>query len=183
MKEHPTQGPARNWREIKFYKRILELKNVRLIHPDFDSKFLFKNCELVISVGGTSSFEATFFGKPSLIFADLGYASIPSINKLNSYSELKQGITESLKTKVEAKFVLKYLEILNENSFDFDILGFETSYQNAFYMNGNLVDIEFNQLDFEKFLNEHKTELETVAKEFNKKIEQFKLIRTNEETD
>ena len=159
------------------------MKNVRLIHPDFDSKFLFKNCELVISVGGTSSFEATFFGKPSLIFADLGYASIPSINKLNSYSELKQGIMESLKTKVEAKFVLKYLEILNENSFDFNILGFETSYQNTFYMNGNLVDIEFNQLDFEKFLNEHKTELESVAKEFNKKIEQFKLIRTNEETD
>ena len=50
-------------------------------------------------------------------------------------------------------------------------------------MNGNLVDIEFNQLDFEKFLNEHKSELETVAKEFNKKIEQFKLIRTNEDTD
>ena len=50
-------------------------------------------------------------------------------------------------------------------------------------MNGNLVDIEFNQLDLERFLNEHKTELESVAKEFNKKIEQFKLIRTNEETD
>ena len=50
-------------------------------------------------------------------------------------------------------------------------------------MNGNLVDVEFNESDFEKFLNEHKTELETVAKEFNKKIEQFKLIRTNEETE
>lgn len=183
VKEHPTQGPARNWREIKFYKRILELENVKLIHPDFDSKFLFRNCELVISVGGTSSFEATFFGKPSLIFADLGYASIPSINRLNSYSELKQGIMESLKIKVEPRFVIKYLEILNQNSFDFDILSFETSYQNRFYMNGNLVDVEFNESDFEKFLNEHKTELETVAKEFNKKIEQFKLIRTNEETE
>ena len=79
--------------------------------------------------------------------------------------------------------VEKYLEILNQNSFDFDILSFETSYQNRFYMNGNLVDVEFNESDFEKFLNEHKTELETVAKEFNKKIEQFKLIRTNEETE
>jgi hypothetical protein len=183
VKEHPTQGPARNWREIKFYERILELKNVKLIHPNFDSKFLFKNCELVVSVGGTSSFEAMFFGKPSLIFADLGYASIPSISKLDSYSELKQGVMECLKIQVEPRFVLKYLEILDENSFDFDILGFETAYQNQFYMNGNLVDIEFNQSDFKEFLHEHETELDSVAKEFNKKIEQFKLIRTNEVTD
>ena len=49
--------------------------------------------------------------------------------------------------------------------------------------NTNKLSNQFNQLDFEKFLNEHKTELETVAKEFNKKIEQFKLIRTNEDTD
>jgi hypothetical protein len=50
-------------------------------------------------------------------------------------------------------------------------------------MNGNLVDIEFNQSDFKEFLHEHETELDSVAKEFNKKIEQFKLIRTNEATD
>ena len=67
VKEHPTQGPARNWREIPFYEDILKLKNVKLFHPEFDSKELLKKCELVISVGGTSSFEALFFGKPSLI--------------------------------------------------------------------------------------------------------------------
>ena len=183
VKEHPTQGPARNWRDIKFYKEILKLKNVRLIHPDFDSKLLFRNCELVISVGGTSSFEATFFGKPSLIFADLGYAIIPSIIKLNSYSELQQGIADCLKMKIEPRFVLKYLEILERNSFVFDILDFEASYQNKFYVNGNLVDVKFHEIDMRQFLSEHKAELDIVAKEFVRKIYQFNIIRTNKTSD
>ena len=46
------------------------MNNVKIFHPNFDSKILLKNCKLVFSVGGTSSFEALFFGKPSIIFAD-----------------------------------------------------------------------------------------------------------------
>ena len=183
VKEHPTQGPARNWREIPFYEDILKLKNVKLFHPEFDSKELLKKCELVISVGGTSSFEALFFGKPSLIFADLGYAVIPSINKINSYSELEKGIMDSLKIKVESKFVLKYLDILEKNSFNFDILDFEASYQNRFYMNGNLVDVDFHEEDMINFLNEHKIEIELVAQEFVRKIYQFKTIKENKISD
>jgi hypothetical protein len=174
VKEHPTQGPARNWRNISFYKEIIELKNVKLFHPNYDSKLLLNNCKLVISVGGTSSFEAVFFGKPSLIFADLGYEIIPSIKKLNSYSELKQAIIDSLKIQVNPNDVINYIEILEVNSFEFDVLDFETKYQNAFYMNGNLVDVNFYYKIMNKFLIENTKELEILANEFIKKIYQFK---------
>ena len=174
VKEHPTQGPARNWRRISFYNEIIKLENVKLFHPEFDSKSLLKDCELVISVGGTSSFEAAFFGKPSIIFADLGYSLIPSITKLNSYSELKQGIMNSLKLTINPNDVLDYVDMLEKNSFEFDIMNFEIKYQNSFYMNGNLVDVEFNERVMKKFLIENKDELEEVITEFIKKIYQFK---------
>ena len=174
VKEHPTQGPARNWRRISFYNEIIKLENVKLFHPEFDSKSLLKDCELVISVGGTSSFEAAFFGKPSIIFADLGYSLIPSITKLNSYSELKQGIMNSLKLTINPNDVLDYVDMLEKNSFEFDIMNFEIKYQNSFYMNGNLVDVEFNERVMKKFLIENKDELEEVTTEFIKKICQFK---------
>ena len=183
VKEHPTQGPARNWRKLSFYKQIMELKNVKLFHPDFDSKVLLKNCSLVISVGGTSSFEATFFGKPSLIFADLGYKIIPSIKKLNSYSELKQGIADSLKIKVDPNDVINYIKKLEDNSFEFDVLNFETKYQNAFYMNGNLVDVNFDHKIMNEFLLGNSQELKNLADEFIRKIYQFKAGTHNKNTE
>ena len=147
---------------------------MKLFHPNIDSKLLLDNCKLVISVGGTSSFEASFFGKPSLIFADLGYKIMPSIKKLESYSELKQAIIDSLKIQVNPKDVINYIKMLEDNSFEFDVLNFETKYQNRFYMNGNLVDVEFNERVMKEFLIKNKDELEVVTTEFIKKIYQFK---------
>jgi hypothetical protein len=85
--------------------------------------------------------------------------------------------------KIEPRFVLKYLEILERNSFVFDILDFEASYQNKFYVNGNLVDVKFHEIDMRQFLSKHKAELDIVAKEFVRKIYQFNIIRTNETSD
>ena len=183
VKEHPTQGPARNWRDISFYNEIIKLKNVKLFHPEFDSKLLLKNCELVISVGGTSSFEAAFFGKPSIIFADLGYSLIPSVTKLNSYTELKHGIMNSLKQTIDPNDVLGYVSILEKNSFEFDIMDFESRYQNTFYMSGNLVDVEFDEKMMNEFLIKNKNDLEIVTDEFIKKIYQFKTLENKIESD
>ena len=174
VKEHPTQGPSRGWREISFYEEIIKIKNVKLFHPNFDSRILLKNCKLLISVGGTSSFEATFFDKPSIIFADLGYAIIPSIKKLNSYEELNEGIRDSLKTNVNPNHVYNYIKTLEENSFDFDIMKISANYHNWFYMNGNTVDVVIENNKMKKFLLDNKTEFEKLSSEFIKKINLLK---------
>ena len=180
VKEHPTQGPARNWRDISFYTEIMNLKNVKLFHPDFNPKSLFQNCSLVISVGGTSSFEAAFYGKPSIIFADLGYTAIPCIKKLDSYEQLEQGIKSSISVEVNPQHVQNYIQILEKNSFEFDILNFESKYANWFYMNGNLVDIKFDSDKMKQFLNENKTELQNLALEFINKINQYENVSKSE---
>ena len=170
VKEHPTQGPARNWRDISFYTKIMNIKNVKLFHPNFNPKYLFQNCRLVVSVGGTSSFEAAFYGKPSIIFADLGYTAIPCVKKLNSYEQLKQGIEDCISVKVNPRHVQNYIQILEKNSFEFDILNFELKYANWFYMNGYFVDIKFDGDKMKQFLNENKNELQNLALEFINKM-------------
>ena len=180
VKEHPTQGPARNWRDISFYTEIMNLKNVKLFHPDFNPKSLFQNCSLVISVGGTSSFEAAFYGKPSIIFADLGYTAIPCIKKLDSYEQLEQGIKSSISVEVNPQHVQNYIQILEKNSFEFDILNFESKYANWFYMNGNLVDIKFDSDKMKKFLNENKIEVQKLALELINKINQYENVSKSE---
>jgi len=171
VKEHPTQGPARNWRDISFYKQIINIANVKLFHPSTDSTLLMKNSELVISVGGTSCFEAGFFGKPSITFADLGYSLIPSVKKLNSYDELRDAIKQCIKTNVEPNYIKKYVDLIEENSFDFDILDFQMKYLNQFYFSGNLVDVSIDEKQMELFLSDNEQILQKLASEFIKKIE------------
>ena len=146
------------------------MNNVKIFHPNFDSKILLKNCKLVFSVGGTSSFEASFFGKPSIMFADLGYALIPSIKKLNSYEELKEGIIDCRNIHVNPSHVYSYIKILESNSFDFDILNLDVKCQNFFYMNGNLVDVVIDDDKMKRFLLDNKNEFEKLSSEFINKI-------------
>ena len=118
VKEHPLQGPERNWRDTSFYKKIFSIPNVKLFHPSTSSELFMKNCELVVSVGGTSCFEAGFFGKHAIMFADLGYSAIPSVKKLNSYDELHDTINQCIMSTVEPNFVKKYVNSLNESELE-----------------------------------------------------------------
>ena len=69
VKEHP--GQKREWRNISFYKEILDIPNVKFIHPSVSSEELYKKCSLVITSGGSSGFEASFFQKPTIVFLSL----------------------------------------------------------------------------------------------------------------
>jgi len=170
VKEHPSQGPARGWRKISDYKEMLDIPNTICIHPSTPSDEILRKCSLVISVGGTSSFEAAFFGKPSIIFSDLDYSILPFIHKLPSVNELSKLIKKGLQSKVEPIYLEKYIKILESNSFQFDILKFRVDYQNHFYFGGNLIDVEITENQMEQFLSNHKDEVENLAEEYLKKI-------------
>lgn len=174
VKEHPSQGPARGWRKISVYKEMLKLPNVVLIHPSVPSKELIKKCSLVVTAGGTSSFEAAFFQKPSIMFADLGYTLLPSVYKINCLEELPKTIRLALMTKVEAHDVEKYVTMLENNSFNFDYPSFDLNFFHWFYYGGNLVDVDIPIAKMESFLIKFKTEIELLGNEHLKKIMQHK---------
>ena len=171
VKEHPTQGTARGWRTISDYNKILNLPNVKLIHPDVPSLELIKKSSLVITIGGSASFEAQIFNKPSIIFADLGYQQMGSVKKIDSLEDLPDAINSLVDSKVDIKKLSVYISSLLKNSFDFDYYGFQVRSGNKFFYNENLVDIEIEQNDMKDFLEKEKTNLEKLADEHIKKIE------------
>ncbi|WP_428324957.1 hypothetical protein [Nitrosopumilus sp.] len=173
VKEHPTQGPVRGWRDIEFYKNIMSIPNVRLLHPSLDSEKLIQSSSLVISIGGTTSFEAAFYEKPSMVFADLGYNVLSSVTKINSITELPTLILSSLKNSVSAVELDSYVRLLENNSFSYDYLEFELLYHKEFYHGGNLVDVEIPEEKMVSFLTKHKEKLEFLTSQYIKKIELF----------
>ena len=169
VKEHPTQGSGRDWREISQYKALQNNPKVRLIHPSVPADEIIKKSKLVISVSGTIALESAFLNTPSITIADNDYTLIPSISRLNSKNELQGLIENSLEKKVEPSSLGKYLDILEENSFIFDYLEFQVSYFNHFYFGGNLVDVEISESHMKEFLVK-KQNLENLAQEFKKKM-------------
>jgi len=171
VKEHPSQA-LRDWRSISEYKEIRDIPNVTLIHPQIPAEELYKKCSLVIAVGGASGFEAAIYQKPSIIFSDFGYSMLPSVEEVKSIVDLPQIIRKSLQKKLDPSDLDRYLIFLENNSFDFDLVGFFLKYQNSFYLGGNLLDNEISTSKMEIFLDNNKLELEKFALEYIKKITQ-----------
>ena len=169
VKEHPTQGSGRDWREISQYKALQNNPKVRLIHPSVPADEIIKKSKLVISVSGTIALESAFLNTPSITISDNDYTLIPSISRLNSRNEFRKLIESSLEKKIEPSFVGKYIDILEENSFIFDYLEFQVSYFNHFYFGGNLVDVEISESHMKEFLDK-KQNLKNLAQEFKKKM-------------
>ena len=164
----------RSWRSTSEYKELLDIPNVRLFHPSVPSEKLLENCSLVITITGTTGFDAAFYQKPSIIFSELNYSILPSVYKINSLEELPQAISDSLKIKVNPDDLTQYMTYLEKNSFDFDWLGFENKYNDFFYFGGHLLSVDISESKMKLFLKENQNILEKLADEHIKKIQEFK---------
>ena len=169
VKENPAQV-IRYWRSISEYHDIMKIPNVCLIHPNFSAENIYENCSLVITIGGTSGFDAAFYQKPSIIFSDLGYSILPSVSRLNNIENLPNLIQESLEKTVSSDDLDKYLKILHENSFDFNPMDFENKYNEFFYHDGHYLDVDIPESKMKEFLEKNKITLDKLASEFEKKI-------------
>ena len=175
VKEHFSQL-LREWRDISYYKEIIEIPNVRLYHPSVSIEPLIQKSSLVISIGGTASLEAAFYQKPSIIMTDMGYAILPSVQKLNSLEELPSMIRISLETKVNSDDLDRYLSILNEHSFDFDLKGYESNEANFFRYGGNYHDTIITNEQMKIFLDENQNLFNTLTNQYIKKLNYFKKL-------
>ena len=177
VKEHPAQK-SREWRTISEYKQILDIPNVTLIHPTFSDQKLQKNCSLLISTAGGSAFEATFYEKPSIIFGDAIYSSLPSVTKANSIECLPQIIRNSLNVKVSSHDLAKYMKLLSDNLIDFNFAEFFTEFVERFAFSGGYNDIEIDETELESFFKEKIDSLDYLSDCHITKINQHKLMKS-----
>ena len=179
VKEHPIQL-SREWRPISEYKELMNIPNVTMIHHSVSEKELIKNSSLVFSIAGSSAFEATFFGKPSIVFADLIYSYLPSVSKVEVIEDLPKIIKKSLDTQVQSNDLGKFLKILSENLIDFDHSKFMfADFYKRFYLSGGYMDSEINENELKLFLDEHEDVLQILSTAHIEKIKQHKQQSVN----
>jgi spore coat polysaccharide biosynthesis predicted glycosyltransferase SpsG len=143
VKEHPAQNQT--WRKTSEYKQMMEIPNVKLIHPSVSVDQLYKNCSLLITTVGTSGFEATFYEKPVLTLADVSYSLLPSVTRVTELDKLPKYISNSINQKVLSEDLDKFLVFLEKNSIDFDLFKYFSAQTNYFFYNSNLIDVEISE--------------------------------------
>ena len=173
VKEHPMQKILA-WRNIEFYKKIMELPNVTLVHPSISQENILKHCKMLITIAGTSGLEAALYEKPSIVFSDVIYASLPSVYRLKNLEELPTAIRESLKVKVKLSDVNEFMNLVDSNSFEYDQPELIIKINREFFYDGYLFDTEINQEKAAIFLDENHKFFEILAEEHMKKIEELK---------
>ncbi|MEM3063296.1 MAG: hypothetical protein QW303_07120 [Nitrososphaerota archaeon] len=173
VKEHPTQL-VRDWRKTSFYKQIMKLANVKLIHPLVSSEQIIKKCSTVITIGGTAGFEAAFYGKPTISFIKNGYSRLKSVITINNVEELPDTIRRTLRLKVDPDDVSKFVADLEKNSFEFPMSELDIAATTSFFYGGFLVDsiVEISQV--KSYFDKYEKEFYILASEHIKKIKQYK---------
>ena len=158
----------------------MNIPNVTMVHHSAPEKELIKNSSLVFSIAGSSAFEATFFGKPSIVFADLIYSYLPSVSKAEVIEDLPKIIKKSLDTQVQPKDLGKFLKLLSENLIDFDHFKFMFGdFYKRFYLSGGYMDSEINENELKLFLDEHEDILQILSTAHIEKIKQHKQQSIN----
>lgn len=169
VKEHPAQNQT--WRKISEYKQMMEIPNVKLIHPSVPVDHLYKNCSLLITTSGTSGFEAIFYEKPVLTLGDVSYSLLPFVTRVTELDKLPKYISNSINEKVLSEDLDKFLVFLEKNSIDFDLFKYFSVQTNYFFYNSNLIDVEISEKKMQLFLDEFSYFFDFLIPELIKKIE------------
>jgi len=171
VKEHPAMIDFA-WRPLVYYKKILSLPNVKMIHPNVSTTKLVEQCKLVITINGTAGLEAAFYNKPSINFSQKsGYSELPSVYTVKSFDELSDIIQQSLKTKINLSDLNKYVDYFEKNAITFNQLEFTTELSAKFNYNlGILEKIKIEPNELEKFLGNYDEMFEKMASKHIEKL-------------
>lgn len=171
VKEHPGMD-EQGWRDIFYYEQLLDLPNVKLIHPSVSNDELVKRCLLAMTIRGTVGLEAAFYEKPAINFNfNSGYSELASVQTITDIEELPQAIRNSFNRKVNLHDVNKYLDYMNKISFDYDHTDFTSEFSKKFnFQVGYLHKVIIEPNEMLSFLSEYDDMFNLVAEKFFEKI-------------
>lgn len=85
VKDHKS---AAGYPDLKFYKAISRLPNVKLIHYDENTKELIRHSRGIITLSSTVGYEALLFNKPVYILGRVFYEFHPLCRRVKSFGDL-----------------------------------------------------------------------------------------------
>lgn len=93
VKEHRVSIGERN---IGWYKEVKKIPGVRLIDPFADSHDLINQAALLVTVTGTSAYEAAVYGKPAATAVPMFFGPILTVNGFQIDPSILQSILKKL---------------------------------------------------------------------------------------
>ena len=138
------------------YKELRDIPRVVLIHPSANIQELIKKSSLVIAIASSSVFDALFFGKPVIIFADTDFTMIPEIRRLSEIEKLPDVIRSELNRKIDPSNIEKYIQFIEKNSFDYNSILHGQEMQKFLYHGGLLVDVKITEKNMNVYLENTK---------------------------
>ena len=169
VKEHPGQI-QRTWRSKSEYEQIMNIPNVVLLHPNVSNEEIYEKCELVITIAGSSGFEALFYRKPVITFSNMYYSILPSVRTFESFEKLSEQIKESKSEIIDSSDLDKFVSLIEKNVLNFDLLDFTRRIKKEFFNDGNLLDVRISEKEMKGFLEKNNVMLKYLADAHVKKI-------------
>jgi hypothetical protein len=92
VKEHQSMLGERS---LDFYNKVKRFPNVKLVQLNYydDPKPWIEKAQGVITIAGTSAYEAALLGKRSVLFSDVPFSLIKGITRAYSFEELPKLIS------------------------------------------------------------------------------------------
>lgn len=169
VKEHPSMGKVKYWRSMSFYKKILDMPNVKLIHPNLDSKQFLEKASIIFTISGSSSYEALFYKKNVIVFSETSNVDLPSVTHIKNLEDLPQKIHNILNSPFNDYGCKLYFESKLKETIELDYVLFSEILENFFEQNTS-IDAITNQ-KMEHLFNSCKEELTIFSNSILKKIQ------------
>jgi len=176
VKEHPEMKSF-GWRDLKFYKEILEMPQVKLIHPSVPNEKLIQDSKMIVTIAGTTCIDALFYEKPSVVFTKINCSSLSCIFISENLSELPSLIKKCLNSKVDLVELNHYVNNLKKNTFDCDVFFLGTSISKVLGHGGFVDNAQIIEETMKSFLEENKHDFDILATEHIKVIESINATK------
>ncbi len=95
VKEHPGMW---GFRPRSYYKELKKIPNLKLLPPTVVNFDILKQAKLIVTLTGTSGWEAVLMKKPVITFGDTFYNTLPMVKKCTAIADLPFLIKEQLNT-------------------------------------------------------------------------------------
>ena len=155
VKEH-IAAKLRGWHDKNYYKQLIEIPNVTFINPQFDHNKLLENSQLLMTIRSSSSLQAIKKGKPVIIFGDHPIEIISSVFHVDSIKNLSELIKKALKHKVDSSDYRKYVELLGDRLFEFNMFDYELNRDETFFAGKTYSNVSISNQTMIDFLNKNK---------------------------
>ena len=113
VKEHQAMVGER---EVEFYRKVNRLPNVKMVQLNYyqDPKPWITNAMGVVTISGTTAYEAAMLNKPSVIFSDVSFKLIEGIQRVDSFEKLPEAFRNFVCISDNRKSCAAYIATVKE---------------------------------------------------------------------